>query len=249
MTRLAWDAVDERIYEFGVDRGVLYPHTGDGVVWNGLVAVTEQAEGGSIESYYVDGIKYLDRSTTEDFKATIEAFTYPDEFAAADGSLAMGNGLRVTSQRRKRFGLSYRTKIASPTNETLGYKIHIINNAMVEPTERQNQTVGAQFDPLNFSWSISTRPDVVRGYRPTGHLILDSRDCPEALLATIEGILYGTETTAPRLPTAGEFIFLVDSYLSEIYDAGFIEDPVYELYEGGDPTGIPVLEPLDFGGP
>jgi hypothetical protein len=249
MSLLTWDNIADKTYEYGVDKGVLYVSGQPGVAWNGLISVAENSDGGDVTSFYVDGVKYLAHSTTETFDATIEAYTYPDEFNVCDGSSSLGNGLIATQQRRVRFGLAYRTWIANAASSTpLGYKIHIVHNALVAPSTRTNSTVKDVVDPLNFSWSITTRADVVRGYKPTSHFIIDSRHVPAPLLATIEGILYGTLSTAPRIPSAGELIYLFTSYLSRIFDAGFIEDPVYHILDAGSISN-PVTNTINSGGP
>lgn len=249
MSQVNWDIISDRTYEYGVDRGVLYPAGGVGVPWNGLISVTESADGGDVTSFYVDGAKYLAYSTTETFDAAIEAYTYPDEFNACDGSVSLGNGLIATQQRRIRFSLSYRTFITNPSESSPGgYKIHIVHNALVAPSQRTNSSVSENVDPLNFSWKITTRADIVRGYKPTAHFVIDSRLVPGPLLETIEDILYGTESVDPRVPTAGELIYLFTSYLSTIYDAGFIEDPVYRTLDAGGPSTT-VTQTIDSGGP
>lgn len=208
MTRLEWGTTGERFYEAGVDRGVLYPQAGDGVPWNGLVSVTEEPSGGEATPYYVDGIKYLNLAGIEEFGGTIEAYTYPDEFAECDGTAVIGNGLFIGQQRRKPFDLSYRTKIGNDIRGLdLGYKLHLIYNALASPTSKGYSTVGESIEPITFSWPFSTTP-VISGpsLRPTSHVTLDSRKVRPDVLAAIEDILYGTSSTAARIPGITELI-------------------------------------------
>lgn len=207
MARLSWDSVGKRFYEAGVDRGVLYVDTLPGVAWTGLISVSESPVGGEPKPYYIDGIKYLNISSVEEFAATISAFGSPPEFAQCDGIAAIQNGLFVTQQPRKQFGLSYRTKIGNDVDgPKYGYKIHLVYNALASPSSRDNRSIGQSAEASTFSWSITTLPPEITGYRPTAHLVIDSRYTSSVVLAFVEDILYGTEGVAPRLPDPDELI-------------------------------------------
>lgn len=237
MTRLDWSAVGERIYEAGVDQGVLYVGTNPGVPWTGLVSITESPSGVDNKTNYIDGVKYLNRLSGEEFEATIEAYTYPEEFAQCDGSLSVGNGLFAAQQKRRPFGLSYRTMVGNDTNGLdHGYKIHIVYDALAEPSEHANETLSDSSDAFNFSWHITTRPPRVSGIRPTAHFVIDSRKTPEGLLGFLEDILYGNALNIPRLPEVGELIYYFTSFASELFDAGGPLEVAYYTYDGGPPT-------------
>lgn len=205
MARLIWSASGERYYETGVDRGVLYVDAQPGVAWTGLTSVSEAPAGGEARPYYIDGIKYLNLSLIEEFAATINAFSSPPEFGPCDGSVAIQNGLFAAHQPRKPFGFSYRTKIGNDIDGVdHGYKIHLVYNALAAPSGRSNTSIGETTEPNEFSWSVTTVPPVVTGFRPTAHLVVDSRYTPTGLLVAIEDILYGSDAAAPRLPTVLE---------------------------------------------
>lgn len=206
MSRLNWGTAGERFYEAGVDQGVLYVD-GVGVPWHGLTGVQESPDGGSPKPYYLDGIKYLNVSTAEEFKASIEAYSAPREFDACDGTSSVANGLFVTQQPRKPFGLSYRTLVGNDTDGLdHGYKIHLVYNALAAPTNHQNKSLGETAEPSKLSWDISTTPGVVTGIRPTAHFIVDSRKTPNSLMAILEAVIYGAQGIAPRLPTPAEIV-------------------------------------------
>lgn len=205
MPRLSWSAVGERFYETGVDQGVLYVGTNPGVAWTGLTSVSESPSGGEPKAYYIDGIKYLNLSSAEEFEATVNAFNSPPEFGPCDGTVSIQNGLFVTQQPRKPFGLSYRTKVGNDIDGSdHAYKIHIVYNALAAPSERSNNTIGDSTDPNSLSWSITTRPPLVTGFKPTAHFLIDSRLTPQEVLTEIEDILYGSDANSPRLPSALE---------------------------------------------
>jgi hypothetical protein len=209
VSRLNWSAVGERYYETGVDRGVLYVGEQPGVAWTGLISVSESPVGGEARAYYIDGIKYLNLSAAEEFTATINAFSNPPEFGPCDGSIAIQNGLYVTQQPRKSFGFSYRTKLG---NETEGpdhaHKIHLVYNALAAPSSRSNNSVGDSTEPLELSWTITTLPPAITGYRPTAHFVIDSKLTSLEILAEVEDILYGSEATSARLPSVSELMGL-----------------------------------------
>lgn len=210
MSRLTWGADSDRIYEAGVDRGVLYIAGQPGVPWNGLKSVVENPSGGSPEPYYLDGLKYANVATAEEFNATLEAYSSPIEFAPCDGSVQLASGLFATQQPRKSFGLSYRTKVGDGISGLgVGHKIHLVYNALAEPSSRANNSQGQSTTPLALSWSISTRPPVGIGYKPTAHLVIDTREISSILLAELEVILYGDEATVPSLPSQSDLIELL----------------------------------------
>jgi hypothetical protein len=209
--RLDWNAVGSRTYEVGVDRGVLYVDSQPGVPWNGLTSVNESSSGGEAQAYYIDGVKYLNLSTPEEFQATVTAFTYPDEFGQCDGTAQVRTGLFVTQQRRKSFGLSYRTKIGNDLTPDHGYKIHLIYNALAAPSDRDNATISDSTDPNDFSWAITTRPPAMTGYHRTSHVVIDSRYTDPVTLAAVEDILYGTDVLSASLPSLSELSAIFDT--------------------------------------
>jgi len=232
--RLKWDQVGERVFEAGVDQGVLYLDTADGVPWNGLISVSESPSGASLSEYYIDGVKYLQLLGAEQFAGSIEAFTYPDEFAACDGTKPAGNGLFMTHQPRQSFGLSYRTKVGNDVEGIdLGYKIHLIYNALAAPSQKQNNSLSDTVDAGHFNWQITTKPPTFAGYKPTAHMVIDSRETPTDLLAQIEDILYGSVDSAPRLPSATELLFLFNSYEANYFDAGYLTEEYFNGFDAG----------------
>lgn len=207
MARLNWDAQGARYYETGIDRGVLYPISDIGVAWPGLIAVSESPSGGDPRPYYIDGIKYLNISAAEEFVASIEAFYAPAEFAECDGRTQIQNGLFATQQPRKTFGFSYRTLIGNDLDGSAhGYKIHLVYNALAAPAGRDYASNGDSVDPSIFSWDIETLPPSLNGYKPTAHMVVDSRTTDPAVLTQVEDLLYGTEANAPTLPTPNELV-------------------------------------------
>lgn len=215
MAKLQWDKTGEHFYETGVDHGVLYPMNdgaqtySTGVAWNGLTAVTESPEGAEVSAIYADNIKYLNLMSAEDFKATIEAYTYPEEFEQCDGSASLAEGVKIGQQARKAFGFCYRTKVGNDLNPELGYKIHIIYGATAAPTERAYETVNDSPEAITFSWEVSTIPVEVTGFKPTAHVEIDSTKVEPAKLAKIEAKLYGSETEEPTLLMPDEIVALI----------------------------------------
>lgn len=197
--KIQWDKVGEHFYETGVDHGILYPmnvngQTYDkGVAWNGLTAVTESPEGAEVSAIYADNIKYLNLMSAEDFKATIEAYTYPEEFEQCDGSASLAEGVKIGQQARKAFGFCYRTKVGNDLNPELGYKIHLIYGATAAPSERAYESVNDSPEAITFSWEISTIPVEVAGFKPTAHIEIDSTKVNATKLALIEAALAGTD--------------------------------------------------------
>ena len=241
MSKIVWDAIGEHKYETGVDHGVLYPinestnQYDNGVAWNGLTSVSETPSGAESNPQYADNIKYLDLLSAETFGATIACFTYPKEWEECDGSKSPVEGLQLYQQARKTFGLSYRTKIGNDLNPDLGYKLHLVYGAKAQPSERAYNTVNESPEALNFSYTISTTPVDVPGYKPTSLITIDSTkytsDEAKARLTTLENILYGTDST-PGTPA----VYDVDTA------AAF--DPTKEYYTeaGGVYTKFDIFE-------
>jgi hypothetical protein len=217
---LEWNTPGSSVYESSLDRGVLYVDGHDGVPWNGLISVEESSSGGEGQPYYIDGFKYRNSSTDEDFEATITAFTYPDEFAKCDGVGTVRPGLIVTQQPRSTFGLSYRTKVGTELEEEFGYKIHLIYNALVTPSHYTYETSGNSPKPINFSWNISTRPVMMAGFKPTAHVVIDSRYTDPKALATIEDFLYGSNLFISRMPTFEQLVDIFDTPEFRVTDNG-----------------------------
>jgi hypothetical protein len=211
MSRVTWGDPGTRFFETGVDRGVLYVNN-DGVAWTGITSISERASGGEPKPYYMDGIKYLNIAGSEEFEATLEAFAAPAEFGPCDGTQSINNGLFATQQPRKAFGLSYRTLIGNDVvGQNLGYKIHLVYNALAAPSEKQYTTYGESSDPSSLSWSLTTLPPSLTGMKPTAHFVIDSRTTPDGLLEAIEDILYGSPSADSRLPLVSELISMFQS--------------------------------------
>ena len=213
MAVLTWDQVGERFYETGVDHGVLYIPTAGvyntGFAWNGLISVTESPSGAEPSPQYADNIKYLNLLSTEEFGGTIEAFTFPDEFAQCDGTAFPKVGLAVGQQTRKTFGLSYRTKIGNDTEgQDLGYKLHLVYGALAAPSEKAYSTINDSPEAVTFSWEFTTTPVEVTGLKPTALLTIDSTKVASAGLTALEALLYGTELKEPSLPLPDAVIAL-----------------------------------------
>ena len=208
MTKLVWDKSGERFYETGVNKGVLYVQEAGaypkGVAWNGLTAVTESPSGAEATPLYADNIKYLNLLSAEEFGATIEAYMYPDEFAACNGEASLTEGVTIGQQARKAFGMSYVTKIGNDVNNDLGYKIHLIYGALAAPSERAYATVNDSPEAITFSWEVTTTPVEVEGMKPTACVTIDSTKVDAAKLKAFEDILYGTEDAEARLPLPTE---------------------------------------------
>lgn len=222
MSKIVWDKTGDRFYETGVEKGVLYPYAdgayNKGVAWNGLTAVTESPSGGEATALWADNIKYLNIMSTEELGATIEAYTYPDEFKACNGETEISAGVTIGQQSRSMFGMSYVTKIGNDTDgQDHGYKIHLIYGAMAAPSEKAYETTDDSVEAMTFSWEISTTPvEVTTGkFKPTASVTIDSTKVKADELKKLEDILYGTDTdnsTEPRLPLPDE--------LATIFTAG-----------------------------
>ena len=217
MSKIVWDAVGDHIFETGVRNGVLYLKDAQGayntgVAWNGLTSVSESPEGAEPTDLYADDIKYLSLMSAENFKATIEAYTYPVEFEECDGSATIAKGVVIGQQSRKPFGLCYRTSIGNDTDgNEHGYKLHIVYGCQASPSEKQYSTINDSPDAVTFSWEVSTTPVNVTGKKPAATLIIDSTKADKAKLTALEAILYGAESTEPRLPLPDEIATLMTS--------------------------------------
>ena len=211
MTRMTWSDPGTRFFETGVDRGVLYVNN-VAVVWNGLVSISESPTGGEAKAYYQDGVKYLNVATSEEFAATLDAFSSPKEFAPCDGTGSIAKGLFATQQPRRAFSLSYRTLVGNDLEaQNHGYKIHLVYNALAAPASRTYSTTSDTTEPSTLSWSLTTLPPSLTGLKPTAHFVIDSRETPRMLLAAIEDMLYGTDGTDPRMPLVSELIELFET--------------------------------------
>lgn len=210
MSKLVWDQTGERLYETGVKQGVLYVQAAGGtypkgVAWNGLTTVTESPSGAEATALYADDIKYLNLISTEELGGTIEAYTYPDEFAECDGSASIATGVYIGQQARKTFGLCYRTTLGNDVdNNAHGYKLHLIYGAIAAPSEKAYNTINDSPEAITFSWEFSTTPVNVNGFKPTASITIDSTKVNAEKLTALEKILYGDTEVEPRLPLPDE---------------------------------------------
>ena len=217
MSKLVWDKTGERLYETGVKQGVLYPQAAGGtypkgVAWNGLTNITESPSGAEATALYADDIKYLNLVSAEEFGGTIEAYTYPDEFAECDGSAALTEGVFVGQQDRKTFGLCYRTTLGNDVDSNgHGYKLHLIYGALAAPSEKAYATINDSPEAITFSWEFKTTPVNVTGHKPTASLTLDSTKVSETKMAALEKVLYGDGETEARLPLPDEVLQILTS--------------------------------------
>ena len=218
MAKLVWDEVGKRTYETGVDKGVLYVQDaegayGKGVAWNGLTAVNESPSGAEPTPLYADNIKYLELTSKEEYGATIEAYTYPDEFEACDGSAEIGEGVVIGQQSRKVFGLCYRTvKGNDVKNNDYGYKIHLVYGCKAKPAQKNYQTINDSPEAITFSWEVSTTPVEVQGFKATATVTIDSTKVTAEKLKAIEEALYGTESVEPKLLLPSEILAIVKAH-------------------------------------
>lgn len=240
MSRITWGAVGERLYETGVDRGVLYVGVDPGVPWNGLISISENPSGAEAKSYYIDGVKYLSRIGLDEFVATLTAFSSPREFDDVDGTSEVYVGLYAKNQRRKPFGLCYRTNVGNDVDgSSHAYKIHLIYNALAVPSDFSNNTLSDSSDPAEFSWELTATPPFNANYRPTAHLVVDSRDAPPDLMTRLEDILYGSDTQTPSMISQDDLLALFAEYA--IFKVVILEDGVYSaegsaVTDNGDGT-------------
>ena len=214
MSKLIWDATGEKMYETGVDHGVLYVMEGGvypkGVVWNGLTAVTESPSGAEATPLYADNIKYLNLLSAEEFGATIEAYMYPEEFEQCDGTAEVVKGMAIGQQSRKTFGMCYRTRIGNDVdNDSHGYKLHIIYGAVAAPSEKAYATVSDSPEAITFSWEVKTTPVTVTGHQPTATVVINSTKVSKEKMAALEAVLYGSESAEARLPMPDEIAELI----------------------------------------
>ena len=209
--KLVWDKVGERLFETGVDKGVLFVFKdgayGAGVPWNGMTGVTKSPSGAEATALYADNIKYLNLMSTEELGLTIEAYMSPEEFDECDGSATIGTGVSIGQQKRSTFGFAYRTKIGNDTEgDDHGYKIHLIYGCLASPSERSYATVNDSPEAMTLSWEVSTTPVEVPGFKPTASVEIDSTKCDATQLAAFEEILYGTDEEEARLPLPEELV-------------------------------------------
>ena len=215
MAKLVWDQTGDRLYETGVSKGVLYPIQSDGayskgVAWNGLSSVTESPSGAEANPIYADDMKYLNLLSAEEFSATIEAYTYPDEFAECDGSADIATGVSIGQQKRKIFGLCYRTVLGNDVDSNdHGYKLHLIYGCMAAPSEKAYTSINDSPEAITFSWEVSTTPVNVTGFKPTASITIDSTKAKKEKLTALEAILYGAESKEARLPLPDEIATLM----------------------------------------
>lgn len=230
MSRIIWDEVGKRTYETGVKMGVLYPAEtsgiyGKGVAWNGLTSISESPSGAEANPIYADDIKYLNLMSAEEFGATIEAYTYPDEFAECDGTLELTDGVVAGQQKRKPFGLCYRTSIGNDVDGSdYGYKIHLIYGGQASPSDKAYSTINDSPEAISFSWELTTTPVVVHGCKPTASLTINSTKVDKDKLEILEGIIYGTDGVEPRLPMPDEVVNIFKSATPE--PTTVIADPI-----------------------
>ena len=215
MAKLVWDQTGQKFFETGVSNGVLYVSDGQGgylkgVAWNGLTSVAENPSGAESNPVYADNIKYLNIISAEEFGATIEAYTYPDEFMECDGSAQVVAGVNIGQQARKSFGISYRTRVGNDVaGDNLGYKIHVIYNCQAAPSGKTYSTVNESPEAITFSWEVTTTPVPVEGYRPTATVVFDSTKIDAGKMAAVENALYGGASSEPGLPSIEELLALV----------------------------------------
>lgn len=213
MAKLVWDQTGERRYETGVKNGVLYVYSDGayqkGVAWNGLTAVTESPSGAEATPLYADDIKYLNLVSAEEFGATIEAYTYPDEFAECDGSASLAEGISIGQQSRKTFGLVYKTTVGTDEDNEAGYKLHIVYGCLAAPSEKAYASINDSPEAITFSWEVKTTPVNVTGHKPTSIVTIDSTKVGEGVMAKIEAKLFGTETEEPTLVMPDEIVSLI----------------------------------------
>lgn len=236
MTRLSWNEPGSRIFETGVSHGVLYTMEGagwEGVPWNGLTGVTSNPEGGAVTKHYNDGFSHTQEVPNTEFAATLTAYTYPEEFNRVQGLESPYPGLYVDNQEQEEFGLTYRTLVGNDIQGTnLGYKLHIIYNAIATPTTYASATETNRPEPTQFSWGITTTPEDYHNGRPTAHLVIDSREVDSMTLTSLDNLLYGDDTTSPTLPNLNQILdlFLSANKIEIVAQA----DGLNPLVRGGD---------------
>jgi len=222
MSKLVWDKTGERLYETGTKNGVLYPQVSGaypkGVAWNGLTGVSEAPDGAEATALYADDIKYLNLRSTENFKATITAYTYPDEFAVCNGEVELAEGVTIGQQSRKPFGMCYRTVLGNDSeNDDYGYKLHIFYGATASPSQKDYKTVNDSPEAIEFSWDVETTPVDVEGYKPTASITIDSTKVDATKLAALEDILYGKDATSDTANDATDARLPLPDEIAEIF--------------------------------
>ena len=246
MAVLTWDDPGTRVYESGVDRGVLYLPGGLGIAWNGLISVDEQVSGNSQDPLYYDGIKYSDVVVPGDFAASLKAYTYPDEFLPFEGTLEVNNGMFVTGQTQARFGLSYRTKVGTDESGDAGYKIHVLYNLLAVPAAKTHETISDSESPIEFEWNLTAIPSDTPGFKPTAHLIFDTRKMSSLLLDDIEQTLYGDDITAPNLPPINIFVTFISEWvlirITDNHDGTWTAEGPDNLIQMTGPDSFQILQ-------
>lgn len=220
MAKLEWDATGQRFYETGTDHGVLYlPSTtgvyNKGVAWNGLTGVTESPSGADNTDMWADNMNYASIQAAEKFGCTIEAYTYPDEFAECDGSRQLAPGVTIGQQTRKMFGFSYRTQVSNDLGLE-AYKLHLVYGCKASPSEKGYTTVNESPDAITMSWEVTTTPVNVEGYKATSIMVIDSRNTDPDALANLESVLYGSESSEPRLPLPSEVVDILGETITSV---------------------------------
>lgn len=248
--KLNWDAIGERFYETGIDHGVLYPVVNGaypkGVAWNGLTNVSESPSGAEQTPLYADNIKYLTLTSAEEFGLTIEAYTYPDEWEACDGTASLADGVKIGQQARKKFGLSYRSRIGNDIDgDAHGYKLHLVYGCSASPSERGYATVNDSPEAISFSWEITTTPITLDGYSPVALITIDSRTADAAKLAELESILYGSDgsykvTTDSAFDPSKTYYELVGGVYVVTTDTEMDSEKTYYEATGGADARLPL---------
>ena len=211
MARAVWNDVGARLYHIGVDRGMLYTSLSS-VPWSGLVSVTESPSGGDVTPYYLDGQKILNIAAGEDFNCSIQTFAAPVEFAPCAGWLVLSPALYATDQPKETFGFSYRTIVGNDqSGSDFAYRVHLVYNALAQTSDFSHETITESVSPKTHSWNITTSPVTIPGYRPTAHFVFDTRKNSADVMTALEDILYGNDTTGPRLPATSELVALLAS--------------------------------------
>jgi hypothetical protein len=246
MPTIQWDQPGERVYQGGVDRGVLYLPDGGAVPWNGLVSVNEKVVGNERTAVYYDGTKYADAYAVGDFAATLRAYTYPDEFLDLEGVVEVDNGLFLANQDPKRFGLSYRTRVGDDeAGPTAGYRIHVLYNLTAVPTQKSYQTIMTN-DITSFEWDLTAVPGEVEGYRATAHLIFDTRSMSPLLVQDIENTLYGDGVTQPTLPPISNLVSFIANWviirITENIDGSWTAEGPDDLITMLDATTFQIIQ-------
>jgi hypothetical protein len=243
MAVIKWDDISERTYQTGVDRGVLYPQDGPAVAWNGLVSIDESSES-DLKAYYLDGVKFLENLSPGEFQGRLKAITYPEEFDQIVGLAIVAPGFIVTEQPSKSFNLSYRTLVGNPIEGTdYGYKIHILYNLLAEPDTRSFSTLSEALSPTEFSWTLTGTPLKINKFRPTVHVVIDSRTTPNDIMTLLETRLYGSDTQPASVPSVmevGEYFGYLGALL--IIDNG---DGTWTAFDESD-TFITMLDDTTF---